>query len=148
MASASSGSLRERAGPRPMRDSGTDQAGQRARLLGPAEVRELAAKLGVRPAKRLGQNFVIDAGTIRRIVALARLGDDDVVLEVGPGLGSLTLGLIEAARRVIAVEVDPALAAQLPATVAAHAPGLADRLEVVNADALGIREPDSDEHGA
>src|SRR5215472_1034290 len=117
-------------------------------LLGPAEIRKIAASIGVRPSKKLGQNFVIDAGTIRRIVALARLGDDDVVLEVGPGLGSLTLGLIEAARRVIAVEVDPALAAQLPATVAAHAPGLADRLEVVNADALGIREPDSDEHGA
>src|SRR5215467_10004277 len=138
MASASSGSLRERAGPRPMRDSGTDQAGQRARLLGPAEVRELAAKLGVRPAKRLGLNFVIDAGTIRRIVALAGLTDNDVVLEVGPGLGSLTLGLLDAARRVIAVEVDPALAAKLPRTAAARAPGLAGRLEVVNLDALAM----------
>src|SRR5215469_11586052 len=141
MASASSGSLRERAGPRPMRDSGTDQAGQRARLLGPAEVRELAAKLGIRPAKRLGQNFVIDPGTIRRIVALAALRDDDVVLEVGPGLGSLTLGLVEAAHAVVAVEVDQALAAELPRTVAARAGDLARRLVVVNADALSIAGP-------
>jgi len=109
-----------------------------ARLLGPAEVRQIAERLGVRPAKRLGQNFVIDAGTIRRIVALAGLGDDDVVLEVGPGLGSLTLGLLEAARRVIAVEVDPALAAELPQTAAARAPALAGRLEVVNVDALAL----------
>jgi 16S rRNA (adenine1518-N6/adenine1519-N6)-dimethyltransferase len=109
-----------------------------ARLLGPAEVRQIAERLGVRPAKRLGQNFVIDAGTIRRVVALAALTDDDVVLEVGPGLGSLTLGLLEAARRVIAVEVDPALAAELPRTVAARAPALAGRLEVVNIDALTL----------
>ena len=109
-----------------------------ARLLGPAEVRQIAERLGVRPAKRLGQNFVIDAGTIRRIVALAGLSDDDVVLEVGPGLGSLTLGLLEAARRVIAVEVDAALAAELPRTAAARAPALAARLEVVNVDALSL----------
>jgi 16S rRNA (adenine1518-N6/adenine1519-N6)-dimethyltransferase len=107
-------------------------------LLGPAEVRQIAERLGVRPAKRLGQNFVIDAGTIRRIVALAGLSDDDVVLEVGPGLGSLTLGLLEAARRVVAVEVDPALAAELPQTAAARAPALAGRLEVVNVDALAL----------
>ena len=109
-----------------------------ARLLGPAEVRQIAARLGVRPAKRLGQNFVVDAGTIRRIVALAGLRRDDVVLEVGPGLGSLTLGLLEAARRVIAVEVDQVLAAELPATVGERAPALAGRLEVINADALAI----------
>ena len=72
-------------------------------LLGPAAVREIAARQGVRPAKRLGQNFVIDPGTVRRIVALAGLFADDVVLEVGPGFGSLTLGLLPAARRVIAV---------------------------------------------
>jgi len=109
-----------------------------ATLLGPAEVRQIAERLGVRPAKRLGQNFVIDAGTIRRIVALAGLSDDDVVLEVGPGLGSLTLGLLEASRRVIAVEVDAALAAELPRTAAARAPALAARLEVVNVDALSL----------
>jgi 16S rRNA (adenine1518-N6/adenine1519-N6)-dimethyltransferase len=107
-------------------------------LLGPAEIRQLAARLGARPSKRLGQNFVIDQGTIRRIVALARLAPDDVVLEVGPGLGSLTLGLLAAARRVVAVEVDPVLAAELPVTVAARAGQLADRLEVVTADAATI----------
>jgi len=124
-----------------MNSSRTGQAGQRARLLGPAEVRQLAARLGVRPAKRLGQNFVIDAGTIRRIVALADLREDDVVLEVGPGLGSLTLGLVEVAGTVVAVEVDRALAAELPRTVAARAGELARRLVVVNADALSIAGP-------
>ena len=101
----------------------------------------MAARLGIRPAKRLGQNFVIDPGTIRRIVALADLGPQDVVLEVGPGLGSLTLGLVEVAGRVVAVEVDPVLAGELPRTVAARAPGLAGRLEVVSADALSLQAP-------
>jgi 16S rRNA (adenine1518-N6/adenine1519-N6)-dimethyltransferase len=107
-------------------------------LLGPAAVREIAGRLGVRPAKRLGQNFVIDPGTVRRIVTLAGLSAGDDVLEVGPGFGSLTLGLLAAAHRVIAVEVDPALAAELPRTVAAVAPGLAPRLEVVTADAARV----------
>ena len=111
-----------------------------ARLLGPAEIRDLAARLGVRPTKRLGQNFVIDHGTVRRIVALAGLRPDDVILEVGPGFGSLTLPLLEVARRVVAVEMDLVLAAALPATVAARAPGLAGRLEVVTADAARMRE--------
>ena len=110
-----------------------------ARLLGPAEIRQLAARLGLRPTKKLGQNFVIDHGTVRRITALAGLHPDDVVLEVGPGFGSLTLPLLEAARRVIAVEMDPVLAAELPTTVAARAPGLAGRLEVVTADAAQVR---------
>jgi 16S rRNA (adenine1518-N6/adenine1519-N6)-dimethyltransferase len=107
-------------------------------LLGPAAVREIAGRLGVRPAKRLGQNFVIDPGTVRRIVALAGLSAGDAVLEVGPGFGSLTLGLLAAAHRVIAVEVDPALAAELPRTVAALAPGLAPRLEVITGDAARV----------
>ena len=111
-------------------------------LLGAAEIREIAARLGVRPAKHLGQNFVIDPGTVRRIVALAQVGPGDVVLEVGPGLGSLTLGLAAAARRVVAVEVDPVLAAELPRTVAARAPGLAPRLEVVTADAVRVAPGD------
>ncbi len=111
-----------------------------ARLLGPAEIRDLAARLGVRPTKRLGQNFVIDHGTVRRVVALAGLRPGDVVLEVGPGFGSLTLPLLEVARRVVAVEMDLVLAAALPATVAARAPGLAGRLEVVTADAARMRE--------
>jgi len=107
-------------------------------LLGPAETREIARRLGIRPAKRLGQNFVVDPGTVRRIVALAGVGPRDVVLEVGPGFGSLTLGLIGAARRVIAVEVDPALAAELPHTVAARAPEAAHRLDVVTGDAARV----------
>ena len=101
-------------------------------------VREIADRLGVRPAKRLGQNFVIDPGTVRRIVTLADLSPDDVVLEVGPGFGSLTLGLLPAVRRVVAVEVDPVLAAELPHTVAAREPGLAGRLAVVTADAAKV----------
>jgi 16S rRNA (adenine1518-N6/adenine1519-N6)-dimethyltransferase len=120
--------------------AGGDGAGARARLLGPADIRRIAERLGIRPAKRLGQNFVTDAGTVRRIVALAGLRPDDVVLEVGPGFGSLTLPLLAAAARVIAVEVDPALAAELPRTVADRAPDLAGRLEVVTADAVRVRD--------
>ncbi len=107
-------------------------------LLGPADVRSLAATLDVRPTKRLGQNFVHDANTVRRIVAAAGLSPDDVVLEVGPGLGSLTLGLLPAVRAVVAVEIDPTLAARLPTTVAERAPTVAERLHVVTADALTI----------
>lgn len=114
-------------------------------LLGPADIRGLAARLGVSPTKRLGQNFVIDAGTIRRIVSLAGLDPDDVVLEVGPGLGSLTLGLVQGARRVIAVEIDPVLAAELPVTVASRAPALADRLTVVTGNAVTLGELPGDQ---
>ncbi|MGH6657067.1 MAG: rRNA adenine N-6-methyltransferase family protein, partial [Actinocrinis sp.] len=89
-------------------------------MLGPAEVRALAERLGVRPTKQLGQNFVIDPNTIRRIVRAAGVRPDDVVVEVGPGLGSLTLGLLGAARRVVAVEIDPVLAAALPGTIAEY----------------------------
>jgi 16S rRNA (adenine1518-N6/adenine1519-N6)-dimethyltransferase len=93
----------------------------------------------VRPSKRLGQNFVIEPGTVRKIAALAALRPDDVVLEVGPGLGSLTLALLEAgAGQLVAVEIDRALAGELPRTIAAHAPDLADRAVVVTADALKI----------
>jgi len=111
-------------------------------LLGPVEVRALATELGVRPTKQLGQNFVHDANTVRRIVASSRIGHDDVVLEVGPGLGSLTLGLLGPASAVIAVEIDPVLAARLPRTVAERAPGLAIKLTVVCADALQLRAAD------
>jgi 16S rRNA (adenine1518-N6/adenine1519-N6)-dimethyltransferase len=113
--------------------------GAPARLLTPTDVRELAGRLGVRPSKRLGQNFVIEPGTVRKIAALAALRPDDVVLEVGPGLGSLTLALLEAgAGQLVAVEIDRALAGELPRTIAAHAPDLADRAVVVTADALKI----------
>lgn len=105
-------------------------------LLGPAEVRDLAEQLGVQPTKRLGQNFVHDANTVRRIVAAAGLPAGATVLEVGPGLGSLTLGLLEAGHPVIAVEIDARLADQLPRTVEALQPDAP--LTVVTADALRV----------
>ena len=109
------------------------------RLLSPADVRKLADRLGVRPSKRLGQNFVIEQGTVRRIAALAAPGPGDVVLEVGPGLGSLTLALLEAgAGQVVAVELDQVLARELPQTLAKRAPLLAGRVTVINADALRV----------
>ncbi|MES4900894.1 MULTISPECIES: 16S rRNA (adenine(1518)-N(6)/adenine(1519)-N(6))-dimethyltransferase RsmA [unclassified Streptomyces] len=107
-------------------------------LLGPADIRELAARLGVRPTKQRGQNFVIDANTVRRIVRTADVRPDDVVVEVGPGLGSLTLALLEAADRVTAVEIDDVLAAALPSTVQERLPGRADRFALVHSDALHI----------
>ena len=112
-------------------------------LLSPADVRELAGRLGVRPSKRLGQNFVVEQGTVRRIAALAAPGPDDVVLEVGPGLGSLTLALLEArVGRIVAVEIDRVLAGELPLTLADRAPALANRVTVLNADALRVGERD------
>ena len=113
-----------------------------ARLLGPAEVRALAAELGIRPTKRLGQNFVHDPNTVRRIVRAAELSPDDVVVEVGPGLGSLTLALLPEVAAVHAVEIDPLLAARLPVTAAERAPALAGRLSVLTADALRVRAAD------
>ena len=113
---------------------------EHSRLLTPADVRELAERFGIRPTKTLGQNFVIDHGTVRRIVRVAGVGADDVVVEVGPGLGSLTLALLPHVRQVTAIEIDPALAEALPGTVAAHAPDLAARLTVVPGDAMRIAE--------
>src|ERR1700712_1778731 len=107
-----------------------------AELLGPVQVRELAERLGIRPTKTLGQNFVHDPNTIRRIVRDAELSPDEAVLEVGPGLGSLTLGLLPASGHLTAVEIDPRLAAELPVTVAQLAPEFADRLTVLHRDAL------------
>jgi len=118
-------------------------ADQAVRLLSPADVRKLAGRLGVRPSKRLGQNFVIEQGTVRRIAALAVPGPADVVLEVGPGLGSLTLALLEAgAGQVVAVEIDQVLAGELPRTLAERAPALAGRVTVINADALRVGQLD------
>ena len=108
------------------------------RLLGPAEIRALAAAAGIRPTKTLGQNFLHDANTIRRIVRIADLGPDEVALEVGPGLGSLTFGLLSAVDRVTAVEIDPVLAALLTRTAAER--GVGDRLSVVTADAMSVTE--------
>ncbi len=107
-------------------------------LLDPRTIRELAAELDLRPTKQRGQNFVHDANTVRRIVAAAGVRPDDVVLEIGPGLGSLTLGLLEVADQVVAVEIEHSLAERLPRTVAERLPGRADRLRVVEADALKV----------
>jgi 16S rRNA (adenine1518-N6/adenine1519-N6)-dimethyltransferase len=107
-------------------------------LLGGTDVRRLADELGLKPTKQRGQNFVTDANTVRRIVRTSALEPDDVVVEVGPGLGSLTLALLPTVQRVVAIEIDPVLAAALPTTVAARRPDLADRLEVVPADALRV----------
>lgn len=115
----------------------TDQI-ETGHLLGAADIRRIADLAGVHPTKRLGQNFVIDPGTVRRIVRLAEVGANDPVLEVGPGLGSLTLGLLEAGSRVTAVEIDPALAARLPETIADFMPDAQDRLTVINRDALTL----------
>jgi 16S rRNA (adenine1518-N6/adenine1519-N6)-dimethyltransferase len=116
-------------------------------LLGPREVRDLARPLDLRPRKALGQNFVIDPNTIRRIVRLAELPPESQVLEVGPGLGSLTLGLLEAGHSVTAVELDPRLAELLPGTVAQRLPVASPRLRVICADAVRMPadelEPDA-----
>lgn len=107
-------------------------------LLGPVEIRELAAELDVTPTKKLGQNFLHDPNTIRRIVAAADLSPEDRVVEVGPGLGSLTLGLLGEVAHVTAVEIDSRLAGKLPDTVAVRAADFADRLSVVEKDALTV----------
>ena len=107
-------------------------------LLGPADIRALADRLGMRPRKTLGQNFLHDANTIRRIVRTAELRPGEQVLEIGPGLGSLTLGLLTEGHPVLAVEIDPVLASALPATVAERLPDAP--LTVLSADALGLDE--------
>ena len=107
-------------------------------LLDPRTIRRLAAELDLRPTKQRGQNFVHDANTVRRIVAAAGVRPGDVVLEIGPGLGSLTLGLLEAAGEVGAVEIEHSLAGLLPRTAAGRLPGRADRLRVLEADALTV----------
>lgn len=109
-------------------------------LLGPTDLRRIATELDLRPTKSRGQNFVHDPNTIRRIVQTAALDPADVVLEVGPGLGSLTLGLLPVCRQVTAVEVDRVLAAALPAIVGHRQPEHASRLQVITADALRLTE--------
>ncbi|MGR2753904.1 16S rRNA (adenine(1518)-N(6)/adenine(1519)-N(6))-dimethyltransferase RsmA [Agromyces arachidis] len=113
-----------------------DGADRTPRLLGPAEIRDLAELLGVTPTKKLGQNFVHDANTVRRIVQAAGVRPGETVLEIGPGLGSLTLGLLEAGADVVAVEIDARLAAQLPHTARVMQPDA--RLTVVHDDALRV----------
>jgi 16S rRNA (adenine1518-N6/adenine1519-N6)-dimethyltransferase len=117
---------------------GGEATATRARLLGPSDVRRLAARLELRPTKARGQNFVVDPNTVRRIVRAAGVGAGDVVVEVGPGLGSLTLALLPEADRVVAIELDRTLAAALPGTVAEYASAFADRLDVVAGDAMRV----------
>lgn len=111
-------------------------------LLGAAEIRELAALLDLKPSKSLGQNFVIDANVCRKIVRVADVQPGDVALEIGPGLGSLTLALMEEAQSVVAIEIDPRLAHQLPVTAGKHSDH-PEKLTVINSDALAIRTLDS-----
>ena len=127
------------------------------RLLSAGDVRGIAGRLGVRPTKKLGQNFVVEQGSVRQIAALAGVRPGDVVLEVGPGLGSLTLALLEAVAaadgpavepgtmpmRLVAVEIDPVLAQELPRTIAARAPDVADRVTVLTADALAVGQQET-----
>jgi 16S rRNA (adenine1518-N6/adenine1519-N6)-dimethyltransferase len=108
-------------------------------LLGAAQIRELAAQLDLKPSKSLGQNFVIDSNVCTKIVRTAGVTKDDVALEIGPGLGSLTLAMLEAAKSVIAVEIDPRLAQQLPITVAQHF-AHPENLTVINKDALALKD--------
>ncbi len=121
-----------------MADTADDGPG--VRLLGGSAVRDLADRLDLRPTKQRGQNFVVDANTVRRIVRAAGVTADDVVLEIGPGLGSLTLALLERVRHVTAIEVDDTLAAALPATLMEFAPERAADVEVVHADAMRVTE--------
>lgn len=113
---------------------------QEPRLLGSTEIRRLAAEVGLRPTKQRGQNFVIDPNTVRRIAREAAVGPDDVVVEVGPGLGSLTMALLATGARVLAIEIDPVLARLLPTTISRFAPETADRLTVITGDALRVTE--------
>ena len=109
-------------------------------LLGAAQIRKLATELQISPTKKLGQNFVIDPNTVRRIVEIADVTPSDVVVEIGPGLGSLTLGLLPQAQEVIAIEIDSRLANQLPKTIETHASAQASKLKVINQDALQVSE--------
>ena len=124
-----------------VRHRGVAGVSEAVRLLGAGDIRHLAGRLGVHPTKKLGQNFVVEPGTVRQIAALAAPRPGDVILEVGPGLGSLTLALLETApMRLVAVEIDPVLAGELPRTIAARAPEVADRVTVLTADALTVGE--------
>ena len=109
-------------------------------FLGAAQIRQLASELDLSPTKKWGQNFVIDPNTVRRIVEAAHVAESDVVVEIGPGLGSLTLGLLAQAQSVTAVEIDQRLAGQLPKTVGQLAPNLLPLLTVITADAMKVTE--------
>jgi 16S rRNA (adenine1518-N6/adenine1519-N6)-dimethyltransferase len=106
-------------------------------LLGAQEIREIAARIGIQPTKKLGQNFVVDANTCRRIVAIADVQASDIALEIGPGLGSLTLALMERAKEVIAIEIDERLAKELPSTISRHGFD-PTKLTIIHQDALTV----------
>lgn len=121
-----------------MQDFSSTESASEAHLLGAADIRRIAAEEGISPTKKFGQNFVIDPGTVRKIVRESRVNEYSRVLEVGPGLGSLTLALLEAGVTMTAVEIDPPLAERLPHTVAEFMPDASSRLHVVQADALAV----------
>lgn len=121
-----------------MQDFSSTESASETHLLGAADIRRIAAEEGISPTKKFGQNFVIDPGTVRKIVRESRVNEHSRVLEVGPGLGSLTLALLEAGVTMTAVEIDPPLAERLPYTVAEFMPDASSRLHVVQADALTV----------
>ena len=108
-------------------------------LLGATEIREIASRIGVTPTKKLGQNFVVDANVCRKIVSVADVSPNDIVVEIGPGLGSLSLAIIESAKHLLAVEIDSRLAAELPQTFARHEVAT-DAFTIINQDALAVDE--------
>ncbi|TSA21356.1 MAG: 16S rRNA (adenine(1518)-N(6)/adenine(1519)-N(6))-dimethyltransferase RsmA [Actinomycetales bacterium] len=112
-------------------------------LLGAAEIREIADRIGVRPTKKLGQNFVVDANTCRKIVKSAGVESSDIALEIGPGLGSLTFAILECAREVIAIEIDDRLAAELPETAKRHGFDQS-KLTIITQDAMQISKLPND----
>lgn len=116
------------------------ELGAMSELLDATTIRALANKIDLKPTKQLGQNFVTDGNTVRRIVSLANVQPADVVVEVGPGLGSLTLGLLATGAEVIAIEIDPKLAELLPSTVEDHQPAALKRLTIINSDALDVTD--------
>ena len=115
---------------------------QQGRLLGAADIRAIAAQEGITPTKKFGQNFVIDPGTVKKIVAASKINSNDFVMEVGPGLGSLTLAILQAGANLTAVEIDPPLAKRLPSTVKEFMPNALERFNVILKDALEVNAQD------
>ncbi|MDO4912958.1 MAG: 16S rRNA (adenine(1518)-N(6)/adenine(1519)-N(6))-dimethyltransferase RsmA [Bifidobacteriaceae bacterium] len=112
------------------------------KLLGAADIRKIASTAGVSPTKKFGQNFVIDPGTVRKIARIAQVSAEDYVIEVGPGLGSLTLAILETGANVQAIEIDPTLAQQLPQTIETYMPEALNRFRVLTKDALEVTPAD------
>lgn len=115
---------------------------QEGSLLGAADIRRIAAEEGITPTKKFGQNFVIDPGTVKKIVTASKINSNDFVMEVGPGLGSLTLAILQAGANLTAVEIDPPLAKRLPSTVKEFMPNALERFNVILKDALEINAQD------